>query len=110
MGALTVGIGITPFEDEGRRENLRAQEGLAKLRRATDVTFEISHQRQAEIDTPASRLLNAFNRGEKPITGDGQEFFEACSDICMQAEKPVAARLASTFASNARQRPADIAL
>jgi cell division protein FtsZ len=59
-GALTVGVVTKPFAFEGTRRMIAAEEGIEKLREATDTLIVIPNQRLMDVIDRKMTLLEAF--------------------------------------------------
>jgi len=60
MGILTVGVVTKPFEFEGKRKMMQADEGIAELRRNVDALVVIPNERLHHITEEKITLFNAF--------------------------------------------------
>ncbi|MDR0383655.1 MAG: cell division protein FtsZ [Spirochaetaceae bacterium] len=60
LGSLTVGVVTMPFEFEGKKKKLIAEEGLAKLRSVVDITITIPNQNVYKIVDRHSSMADAF--------------------------------------------------
>ena len=60
LGALTVGVVTKPFQYEGKRRMLHAEEGLHELRKNVDTLLVIPNQRLLGIVDKSTPLLDAF--------------------------------------------------
>ncbi|KAI3667570.1 hypothetical protein L6452_42636 [Arctium lappa] len=61
MGILTVGIVTTPFNFEGRRRAVQAQEGIASLRENVDTLIVIPNDKLLTAISPSTPVTEAFN-------------------------------------------------
>ncbi|MGA3291980.1 MAG: cell division protein FtsZ [Candidatus Microgenomates bacterium] len=59
-GALTVGVVTKPFAFEGARRMIAAEEGIEKLKEATDTLIVIPNQRLMDVIDRKMTLLEAF--------------------------------------------------
>jgi cell division protein FtsZ len=59
-GALTVGVVTKPFAFEGTRRMVTAEEGIEKLKEATDTLIVIPNQRLMDVIDRKMTLLEAF--------------------------------------------------
>jgi cell division protein FtsZ len=59
-GALTVGVVTKPFAFEGTRRMVAAEDGIEKLREATDTLIVIPNQRLMDVIDRKMTLLEAF--------------------------------------------------
>jgi cell division protein FtsZ len=60
LGALTVAVVTRPFEAEGRRRMLQADEGIANLRKEVDALITVSNQRLIDLGRDDLTLPEAF--------------------------------------------------
>lgn len=60
QGALTVGVVTTPFDFEGSKRRLNAEEGIFELKEKVDTLITIPNQRLLEIIEQTIPLLEAF--------------------------------------------------
>lgn len=60
LGALTVGVVTRPFDFEGARRKLNAEEALANMKDKVDTLITIPNQRLLEIIPEEQPLLEAF--------------------------------------------------
>ena len=60
LGALTVGVVTRPFNFEGAKRRVNADEGIANLRDAVDTLISIPNQRLLDIIDRKTPLLEAF--------------------------------------------------
>ena len=84
MGILTVGIVTVPFNFEGRKRRMQAEEGLEAMRQNVDTLLVINNERLREITANLS-LTNAFAQAD---------------DILATAAKGIAEVIAVTGAIN----------
>ena len=75
QGALTVAIVTRPFDFEGKRRAMRAEEGLEELKERVDTLICIPNQRLLTIVDKTTRLTDAFC---------------LCDDVLHQATKGIA--------------------
>jgi cell division protein FtsZ len=75
QGALTVAIVTRPFDFEGKRRAIRAEEGLEELKERVDTLICIPNQRLLTIVDKTTRLTDAFC---------------LCDDVLHQATKGIA--------------------
>jgi cell division protein FtsZ len=62
VGALTVGVVTMPFEWEGKKRYVAAEEGIEKLKEHVDTLLVISNSRIFKVIDPRTTLKNAFKR------------------------------------------------
>ena len=60
LGALTVAVVTKPFEFEGKRRMLQAEQGLAELIANVDTLIAIPNQRLLQTVAPGTSFLEAF--------------------------------------------------
>jgi cell division protein FtsZ len=70
LGALTVGVVTRPFNFEGAKRRINAEEGIANLREAVDTLITIPNQRLLDIIDKKTPLLEAFKVADS-ILGQG---------------------------------------
>jgi cell division protein FtsZ len=64
MGALTVAIVTKPFQFEGKRRNVQAEEGIAELRKSVDTLIIVPNQRLLSLGGRNVSLLEAFKKAD----------------------------------------------
>jgi cell division protein FtsZ len=64
MGTLTVAVVTKPFQFEGRRRNVQADEGVAELRRIVDTLIVVPNQRLLSLGGRNLSLLEAFKKAD----------------------------------------------
>ena len=64
LGALTVAIVTKPFQFEGKRRNLQAEEGIAELRKIVDTLITVPNQRLLSMGGKTLTLLEAFAKAD----------------------------------------------
>jgi cell division protein FtsZ len=67
MGILTVGIVTVPFNFEGRKRRISAEEGLEKMRQSVDTLLVINNERLREM-TGNMTIGNAFAQADNVLT------------------------------------------
>ena len=60
LGALTVSVVTRPFDFEGAKRKMNAEEGILNLKERVDTLITIPNQRLLEIVEPTVTLLEAF--------------------------------------------------
>lgn len=60
LGALTVSVVTRPFDFEGAKRKMNAEEGILNLKEKVDTLITIPNQRLLEIVEPTVTLLEAF--------------------------------------------------
>ena len=63
-GALTVAIVTKPFQFEGKKRNLQAEEGVAQLRDVVDTLIVVPNQRLLSLGGRGLSLLDAFKKAD----------------------------------------------
>ncbi|MDR1701602.1 MAG: cell division protein FtsZ [Sporomusaceae bacterium] len=61
VGALTVGVVTKPFTFEGRRRQLQAERGIAKLKEQVDTLITIPNDRLLHVVDKKTSMVAAFN-------------------------------------------------
>lgn len=64
LGVLTVAIVTKPFQFEGKRRNLQAEEGIAELRKIVDTLIAVPNQRLLSLGGKTLPLLEAFGKAD----------------------------------------------
>ena len=64
LGILTVAIVTKPFQFEGKRRNLQAEEGISELRKIVDTLIAVPNQRLLSMGGKNFTLLEAFNKAD----------------------------------------------
>jgi cell division protein FtsZ len=80
LGALTVGVVTRPFDFEGARRRMNAEEGLAELKEKVDTLITIPNQRLLEIVPDNQPLVDAFRVADSVL---GQSV-QGISDIIVR--------------------------
>jgi len=63
-GALTVAVVTKPFQFEGKRRNLQAEEGIVQLRDVVDTLIVVPNQRLLSLGGRGLSLLDAFKKAD----------------------------------------------
>ncbi len=63
-GALTVAIVTKPFQFEGKRRNIQAEEGIIQLRDVVDTLIVVPNQRLLSLGGRGLSLLDAFKKAD----------------------------------------------
>lgn len=63
LGALTVAVVTKPFEVEGKKRKMQAEQGLAELRGCVDTIITIPNSKLREVE-PGITMMNAFRRAD----------------------------------------------
>ncbi|MDL2280419.1 cell division protein FtsZ [Selenomonadales bacterium OttesenSCG-928-I06] len=61
IGALTVGVVTKPFSFEGRKRQLHAERGIAKLKEKVDTLITIPNDRLLHVVDKKTSMMDAFN-------------------------------------------------
>ena len=61
IGALTVGVVTKPFNFEGRRRQLAAERGIAKMKEKVDTLITIPNDRLLQVVDKRTSMVDAFN-------------------------------------------------
>ncbi|MGH8903656.1 MAG: cell division protein FtsZ [Egibacteraceae bacterium] len=67
LGALTIGVVTRPFNFEGRRRSMQAEEGIEQLRQAVDTLIVIPNDRLLEISDQETSVLQAFKLADEVL-------------------------------------------
>lgn len=79
LGILTVGIVTLPFDFEGKKRRLQAEEGLEKLRRNVDTLLVINNERLRTIGKSLT-LSEAFQKADNILTVAAKGISEVISE------------------------------
>lgn len=63
-GALTVAVATKPFQFEGKKRNMQAEEGIAELREVVDTLIVVPNQRLLSLGGRNLSLLEAFKKAD----------------------------------------------
>jgi len=63
-GALTVAVVTKPFQFEGKKRNLQAEEGIIQLRDVVDTLIVVPNQRLLSLGGRGLSLLDAFKKAD----------------------------------------------
>ncbi|MCX5852978.1 MAG: cell division protein FtsZ [Deltaproteobacteria bacterium] len=64
LGILTVAVVTKPFQFEGKKRNVQAEEGIAELRQIVDTLIVVPNQRLLSLGGKNLSLLEAFKRAD----------------------------------------------
>ncbi|NYI72103.1 cell division protein FtsZ [Naumannella cuiyingiana] len=67
LGALTIGVVTRPFGFEGRRRQVQAEEGIAKLREEVDTLIVIPNDKLLEMTDHQVAILDAFKQADQVL-------------------------------------------
>lgn len=79
LGILTVGIVTLPFEFEGKKRRLQAEEGLEKLRQNVDTLLVINNERLRTLGKSLT-LSEAFQKADNILTVAAKGISEVISE------------------------------
>ena len=81
MGILTVGVVTKPFEFEGRKRMLSAEQGIANLSENVDSLLVIPNERLKQISNQRISFLNAFVEADNVLKHGVQSISELITNI-----------------------------
>ncbi|MBI4632938.1 MAG: cell division protein FtsZ [Deltaproteobacteria bacterium] len=64
MGTLTIAVVTKPFQFEGKRRNLQAEDGITALRNIVDTLITVPNQRLLSLGGKNLSLLEAFKKAD----------------------------------------------
>jgi cell division protein FtsZ len=67
QGALTIGVVTRPFNFEGRRRAVQADDGISKLRERVDTQIVIPNDRLLSVANDKTSVLNAFKMADEVL-------------------------------------------
>src|SRR5580692_728054 len=67
IGALTVGVVTRPFEFEGAKRAMQAEEGIRKLREVVDTLIVIPNERLLTVVERRTSILDAFREADNVL-------------------------------------------
>ena len=67
LGALTIGVVTRPFDFEGRRRALQAEEGIKKLKDKVDTLIVIPNQRLRTLADAKTSMVDAFRMADEVL-------------------------------------------
>ena len=67
IGALTVGVVTRPFEFEGAKRAMQAEEGIRKLREVVDTLLVIPNERLLTVVERRTSILDAFREADNVL-------------------------------------------
>lgn len=68
MGALTIGVVTRPFQFEGKRRSVQAEEGIANLREEVDTLIVIPNDKLLQMmDNQQIAILDAFKQADQVL-------------------------------------------
>ena len=67
LGALTIGVVTRPFNFEGRRRSVQADQGIERLREKVDTQIVIPNDRLLTVSNEKTSVLNAFKMADEVL-------------------------------------------
>ncbi len=67
MGALTIGVVTRPFQFEGRRRSVQAENGITKLKENVDTQIVIPNDRLLSVANDKTSMLAAFKMADEVL-------------------------------------------
>lgn len=67
VGALTIGVVTRPFQFEGRRRSVQADNGIQRLREKVDTLIVIPNDRLLTVTNEKTSLVNAFKIADEVL-------------------------------------------
>ena len=67
LGALTIGVVTRPFQFEGRRRSVQAEQGIQKLKEKVDTLIVIPNDRLLTVSNEKTSVLNAFKMADEVL-------------------------------------------
>jgi cell division protein FtsZ len=67
IGALTIGVVTKPFSFEGRRRQIQAEEGVARLKDEVDTLIVVPNDRLLEISDRGISMIEAFSTADQVL-------------------------------------------
>ena len=67
MGALTIGVVTRPFQFEGRRRSVQADQGIQRLKEKVDTLIVIPNDRLLTVSNEKTSMLNAFKMADEVL-------------------------------------------
>ena len=65
LGALTIGVVTRPFQFEGRRRSVQADNGIQRLKEKVDTLIVIPNDRLLTVANDKTSLINAFRMADE---------------------------------------------
>ena len=65
LGALTIGVVTRPFQFEGRRRSVQADNGIQRLKEKVDTLIVIPNDRLLSVANDKTSLINAFKMADE---------------------------------------------
>ena len=66
-GALTIGVVTRPFQFEGRRRSVQADQGIQRLKEKVDTLIVIPNDRLLTVSNEKTSMLNAFKMADEVL-------------------------------------------
>ena len=66
-GALTIGVVTRPFQFEGRRRSVQAEQGIQRLKEKVDTLIVIPNDRLLTVSNEKTSVLNAFKMADEVL-------------------------------------------
>jgi cell division protein FtsZ len=67
LGALTIGVVTRPFQFEGRRRSVQAEQGIQRLKEKVDTLIVIPNDRLLTVSNEKTSMLNAFKMADEVL-------------------------------------------
>src|SRR3990170_4818397 len=67
LGALTIGVVTRPFQFEGRRRSVQAEQGIQRLKEKVDTLIVIPNDRLITVSNDKTSMLNAFKMADEGL-------------------------------------------
>src|SRR5881392_42 len=67
LGALTIGVVTRPFQFEGRRRSVQADQGIQRLKEKVDTLIVIPNDRLLTVSNEKTSMLNAFKMADEVL-------------------------------------------
>src|SRR5215216_3216025 len=67
LNALTIGVVTRPFQFEGRRRSVQAEQGIQKLKEKVDTLIVIPNDRLLTVSNEKTSVLNAFKMADEVL-------------------------------------------
>ncbi|MGI9600887.1 MAG: cell division protein FtsZ [Acidimicrobiales bacterium] len=67
LGALTIGVVTRPFNFEGRRRSVQADQGIERLKEKVDTQIVIPNDRLLTVSNEKTSVLNAFKMADEVL-------------------------------------------
>jgi cell division protein FtsZ len=67
LGALTIGVVTRPFQFEGRRRSVQAEQGIQRLKEKVDTLIVIPNDRLLSVSNEKTSMVNAFKMADEVL-------------------------------------------